>query len=264
MATKNLKKAQYGTTTGKSRGMSDPNSGMNRPTTPMGQAKKGAIVKKKMAKGGSASSALKTFNDNKAMAYKKAGGAMDAYRKTLKKAQNGTVVKDKWGRPPGSKWYGFNPTTKKYERVFETPKAENQAKIQTAREKEVIDSPTQTYAATTDGQVYRMQNDGSGVPGKDRYGKSIDTTGYAAGQPTFDVTTYGPNNKLSYTSIPRENVLPMLKRWKNETLGTRKTGGATMAKGAATKAKKFAALAPPYYKATAADRIAGAKKNKRK
>jgi hypothetical protein len=34
--------------------------------------------------------------------------------------------------------------------------------------------------------------------------------------------------------------------------------------GGATKAAKFAALAPPYNKATAADRIAGAKKNKKK
>lgn len=38
------------------------------------------------------------------------------------------------------------------------------------------------------------------------------------------------------------------------------TGGATKT----TKAKRFAALAPPYNKATAADRIAGAKKNARK
>jgi hypothetical protein len=37
-----------------------------------------------------------------------------------------------------------------------------------------------------------------------------------------------------------------------------------MKKGGATKAVKFAALAPPYNKATAADRIAGAKKNARK
>ena len=37
-----------------------------------------------------------------------------------------------------------------------------------------------------------------------------------------------------------------------------------MKKGGATKAKKFAALAPPYNKATFADRIAGAKKNIRK
>ena len=35
-------------------------------------------------------------------------------------------------------------------------------------------------------------------------------------------------------------------------------------KGGVTKAKKFAALAPPYDKITAADRIAGAKKNARK
>ena len=43
-----------------------------------------------------------------------------------------------------------------------------------------------------------------------------------------------------------------------------KRGGAKMAKGGATKAKKFAALAPPYNKATAADRIAGAKKRAKK
>ena len=35
-------------------------------------------------------------------------------------------------------------------------------------------------------------------------------------------------------------------------------------KGGSVKTKKFAALAPPYDKATAADRIAGAKKNARK
>jgi hypothetical protein len=34
--------------------------------------------------------------------------------------------------------------------------------------------------------------------------------------------------------------------------------------GMTSKAKKFAALAPPYDKITAADRIAGAKKNARK
>jgi hypothetical protein len=38
----------------------------------------------------------------------------------------------------------------------------------------------------------------------------------------------------------------------------------TMKKGGSTKATKFAALAPPYNKATAADRIAGAKKNAKK
>jgi hypothetical protein len=46
--------------------------------------------------------------------------------------------------------------------------------------------------------------------------------------------------------------------------GSRKQGGPVYKKGGATKAAKFAALAPPYNKATAADRIAGAKKNARK
>jgi hypothetical protein len=46
-----------------------------------------------------------------------------------------------------------------------------------------------------------------------------------------------------------------------------KKGGSVkkkMAMEGTTKAKKFAALAPPYNKATAADRIAGAKKNAKK
>jgi len=43
-----------------------------------------------------------------------------------------------------------------------------------------------------------------------------------------------------------------------------KDGGMMYKKGGATKATKFAALAPPFNKATAADRIAGAKKNARK
>ena len=42
------------------------------------------------------------------------------------------------------------------------------------------------------------------------------------------------------------------------------SSGSFARKGGVTKAKRFAALAPPYNKATAADRIAGAKKNKRK
>ena len=46
----------------------------------------------------------------------------------------------------------------------------------------------------------------------------------------------------------------------------RKIGGATKSiyKAGGTTKSKFAALAPPYDKATAADRIAGAKKNARK
>lgn len=45
-------------------------------------------------------------------------------------------------------------------------------------------------------------------------------------------------------------------KYGDNTIRNRKKGGSV------TKAKKFAALAPPYNKATAADRIAGAKKSK--
>jgi hypothetical protein len=38
------------------------------------------------------SNPLKTFNDNKAMAYKKAGGEMAAYKKSLIKANDGKIV----------------------------------------------------------------------------------------------------------------------------------------------------------------------------
>ena len=38
------------------------------------------------------SNPLKTFNDNKAMAYKKAGGEMAAYKKSLIKGSNGRIV----------------------------------------------------------------------------------------------------------------------------------------------------------------------------
>jgi len=42
----------------------------------------------------SKSNPLKTFNDNKDMAYKKAGGAMSDYKKYLKKANDGMSVTD--------------------------------------------------------------------------------------------------------------------------------------------------------------------------
>lgn len=49
---------------------------------------------------------------------------------------------------------------------------------------------------------------------------------------------------------------------KNGVANSGTTGPASMKVGGSVK--KFAALAPPYDKATAADRIAGAKKNARK
>ena len=45
------------------------------------------------------SNPLKTFNDNNAMAYKKAGGAMDAFKKSLIKGQNGMSVDSAYKAP---------------------------------------------------------------------------------------------------------------------------------------------------------------------
>ena len=54
------------------------------------------------------------------------------------------------------------------------------------------------------------------------------------------------------------------KKYVKVTTTDGKTYNKVMKTGGATKATKFAALAPPYNKATAADRIEGAKKNKKK
>ena len=77
------------------------------------------------------------------------------------------------------------------------------------------------------------------------------------------VKTYGPQWRDERYSMDPNETMDQYKRRMNSPY---KKGGAVkkMAKGGATKATKFAALAPPYNKATAADRIAGAKKNKRK
>ena len=56
---------------------------------------------------------LTHFNNLKAAAVKKAGKDMSAYKKSLRKAQDGDS-KDKWGRSSSSEWYGFDPKTKKW------------------------------------------------------------------------------------------------------------------------------------------------------
>lgn len=99
--------------------------------------------------------------------------------------------------------------------------------------------------------------------------KSVDTTGYAAGKPTYDLeiktkSALGVPSKTVTQTINRNQVKPMLNRWEQKARKA-KTGGSTKYKtGGTTKATKFAALAPPYNKATAADRIVGAKKNAKK
>jgi hypothetical protein len=80
---------------------------------------------------------------------------------------------------------------------------------------------------------------------------------------TMTKTKFDKNNESS-TKV--KNIGTKRVANKISKITSQKTGGAIkkMAKGGATKATKFAALAPPYNKATAADRIVGAKKNAKK
>ena len=73
--------------------------------------------------------------------------------------------------------------------------------------------------------------------------------------PTGPYSTSTPT--MGGTSLTPAEVAALNKQANIKRLTGRKQGGAT-------KAKKFAALAKPFNKATAADRIAGAKKNKKK
>ena len=70
-------------------------------------------------------------------------------------------------------------------------------------------------------------------------------------------TGTGPNAGVSYTGNVGKHKTPV----KVGFTYNQKEGGFIKKKGGTTKATKFAALAPPYNKATAADRITGAKKN---
>jgi general stress protein YciG len=57
---------------------------------------------------------LKTFNNNNAMAYKKAGGAMKAFKKSLTKAQNGISVNsgmESMAKPGKSMYSSYNTNT---------------------------------------------------------------------------------------------------------------------------------------------------------
>jgi hypothetical protein len=72
---------------------------------------------------------LKVFNDNKVAAYKKAGGAMNAYKKSLKKAQDGMPMVFNEYVPPYPGYKHPERITKGYEKTYQGPlnKAEQKA-----------------------------------------------------------------------------------------------------------------------------------------
>lgn len=95
----------------------------------------------------------------------------------------------------------------------------------------------------------------------------------------YQYPTPGKSNQVMTSEMIKREQEAMLKRLKDKkdststkpmTPGSKDTTSVDnkygddiiRKKGGSTKAKKFAALAPPYNKITAADRIAGAKKSK--
>ena len=105
--------------------------------------------------------------------------------------------------------------------------------------------------------VRRERGDGSGPYGnpytpKPNYGPMTEEAAMFqnSGKPNF---LNGP----TVMNTPITNLV-------NPMYTPEEKNGGMMKKGGSTKSKKFAALAPPYNKATAADGIAGAKKNARK
>jgi len=94
------------------------------------------------------------------------------------------------------------------------------------------------------------------------------------GMPGYNATLYPTSFKKGGTAkLKKASAGMAVKPGSTSTPGANKKAAdkATMmnpankySTGGVTKAKKFAALAPPYNKATAADRIVGAKKNARK
>jgi hypothetical protein len=146
------------------------------------------------------SNPLKTFNDNKALAVKKMGGAQASFKKKLPKAQ--------YGYENGPNWQG--PMQERHQKDYD----KKDKLFHDAQKANIIYGPKGTFDSAYDTDMRELES--------------------------AERQYRGTESKV------------------------KKTGGAKMKTGGATKATKFAALAPPYNKATAADRIAGAKKNKKK
>jgi len=110
---------------------------------------------------------------------------------------------------------------------------------------------------------YNNTNTGLGVKSAYDFNTKTLNTGASYNKNGFGIeagynTGTGPNAAINYTNnVGGKNKVPV----KVGFTYNQKKGGFIKKKGGTTKATKFAALAPPYNKATAADRITGAKKN---
>lgn len=114
---------------------------------------------------------LKTFNDNKAMAYKKAAGAMKAFKKSLPKAQDGIMFK-------GSE------LAKQYAKAPMVGAEPEWSALETERSKALgprandsgYYSPYNSVTGTSDGKGGRTKFDSSNVMNDPRFSKAQEKT----------------------------------------------------------------------------------------
>jgi hypothetical protein len=166
----------------------------------------------------------------------------------------------------------FQPTAKKGGAVKKAlPKAQDGKTVKKvgpnkyAKDQVIVnkkDGSSASYVATNKGTVYSTKNKKNGPADV----LSIDTTGYSKGKPNYD-QIYTGNAGYNKSTVKRKDVKPLLKSMKKETLSF-KTGGIVkkMQKGGATNFGMLSVKAgvDKNPRATAADRIAGAKKSVKK
>jgi hypothetical protein len=127
------------------------------------------------------------------------------------------------------------------------------------------DRSIKLFGNTYDKTVSRTKND-DGTVTKNKV-KTVSKDGVVSKKKELSRTTedgYIINKDRTKTKYLGDGDTDVKKRSQNYPTNRKAYQEANYKKGGMTKAKKFAALAPPYNKITAADRIAGAKKNARK
>lgn len=222
------------------------------------------------------------------------GGAKVAYKKPLRKAQDGKIVKEgpltekdtqmlntnpmykdtnsaygyiSSGMKPTPKGYRVTPQIKKDDKEKEIRSGANFKRGGMTKAKKMA------VGGIAKAKVGRVVKPPMGVSWINDAVKKGNNTSTDTGNPMADgfnrgiasVKDFGKGVSEGFKSSVKgvgnmiNTVANSSTRDKDKTPNTPKHK-----KGGMTKAKRFAALAPPYNKATAADRIAGAKKNKRK
>lgn len=115
---------------------------------------------------------LKTFNDNKAMAYKKAGGAMKAFKKSLTKAQDGIMFKGS----DLAKQYAKAPMVGA-EPEFSALQAERTKALLGPSTSDLAYASPYTYPTwTSDGKGGRTKFDDSNYMNDPRFSKNMEKT----------------------------------------------------------------------------------------